>query len=114
MREASYKAKRLAKLLEAALTPFYPQWKLTIDPEEIYPATGWYRTSPQADCLRWEATIRLNGCPMGEATSWHTMTECCKGLTISRDTAGGAGANDWSASPTSENNRIDSSPQTKG
>lgn len=103
MRKPSYKARRLAKLLEAALQPHYPQWKLTIDPEEIYPALGWYRTSPQADCLRWEAVIRLNGSPMGDAESWHTMTECQHGIEARRANGLGSGVHDWDISPASSN-----------
>lgn len=78
MREPSYKARKLAKLLEPLLAPLWPQFKVTIPPDEIYPATGWYRSSKQADCLRWEANIHWDGKPMATVVSWDTMTECCR------------------------------------
>lgn len=28
---------------------------ITVDPQRIYPATGYYRTDIRADCMRWEA-----------------------------------------------------------
>lgn len=43
---------RLAALLEAALLAEFGI-KVLVPPEELYPAEGWYRTSPQADCFRW-------------------------------------------------------------
>lgn len=78
MREASYKARKLATLLEVALAPLWPQFKVTIDPNEIYPATGWYRSGKHSDCCRWEATIQWDGKPMASCVSYDTMTDCCR------------------------------------
>jgi hypothetical protein len=86
-------------MLQEELQPHYPAWKLTIDPNEIYPALGWYRTSPHADVVRWEATIRLNGAPIGSVESWHTMTECIKGLKVKLPKGPGFGSGDWEAAP---------------
>lgn len=87
-------------MLEEKLRPYYAGKTLTIDPLEIYPATGWYRTSPHADVVRWEAVVRVNGTPMGDVESWHTMTECVKGLQVKPATGAGTRAHDWTAEPT--------------
>ena len=48
------KRQRLAKLLQEAY-PEHNGLKLTWHPGRIYPAQGHYRTTSQADVVRWEA-----------------------------------------------------------
>jgi hypothetical protein len=99
MREPSYKAKRLAKMLQEAIQPFYPNLTITFDPNEIYPATGWYRTSPYADVLRWEAVMRVGSAPMGGAESWDTMTDCVRyGIKVRPGSGPGHRAHDFDVS----------------
>jgi hypothetical protein len=38
---------------------------VTIDPDHLRPAAGWYRTSPQADCFRWEGSGEIDGLTVG-------------------------------------------------
>lgn len=92
MREPSYKAKRLAKLLTVAMREHLKRDDVIFNPEEIYPATGWYRTSQYADCHRWQAYYGfVKGNNMGCVGSWDTMTDCVKyGITL----GSGAGVTD--------------------
>lgn len=48
---------------------------LDVAPEEIYPATGWYRTAPQADVYRWTAFTRGRGQFL---CSYDTMSDCAR------------------------------------
>lgn len=91
MSAPSYKAKRLARMLNDQLEKHYGNKEYTVAPDEIYPVTGWYRTSKYADVQRWEATVRwtqfggANG-PLGSIGSWDTMTDCIQfGVELRRD-----------------------------
>lgn len=54
----------------------------------LRPATGFWRSSPHADCYRWEAQVtKGHQFSMG---SWDTMTECAKmGIVVLKDHFGG-------------------------
>jgi hypothetical protein len=58
---------RLRHAVAEILSDHFQQY---IDPTYVRPATGWYRTSPDADVYRWELSMpgRWLGC-------WDTMTE---------------------------------------
>jgi len=92
VREPSYKARRLARMLNEALKAYYGSDEYTVDPNEIYLATGFYRTSKYADVQRWWAVVRWkpflggsNGA-LGNIGSWDTMTDCIKfGIELRRD-----------------------------
>lgn len=44
--------KRLAKMIVEALAE--RGINAMVDPDDLSPAVGWFRTSPQADCYIWE------------------------------------------------------------
>lgn len=79
-------------MLNEALKAYYGSDEYTVDPNEIYPAMGWYRTSKYADVQRWEAVVRWapiqkgsNGA-LGNIGSWDTMTDCIRfGIELRRD-----------------------------
>lgn len=59
---------RLARMLTAQLG-------FEVRLEDLYPARGWYRSSPRSDCLRWDGEHSI--------ASWSTMTDCVRrGFTI--------------------------------
>lgn len=72
---------RLAELLEVEMD--YP-----VDPNDLRPVTGSWRTDVRLDVQRWDAS--LPGGYMGKsmcAGSWHTMTELVKmGVSVQYDT----------------------------
>jgi hypothetical protein len=84
--------KRLAKMIEEALLKQH-NIEATVDPEDLHPATGWYRTSSQADCYRWEGfgsykdpslRIQISLC------GWTRMTQIVKsgGAILTHDRGG--------------------------
>lgn len=77
---------RLAKLLHIQLQKVLGSGAvIVVDPNTLYPATGWYRTSPQADCVRWEGFFKW-GTTTCSIYSWHPMTDCCKNqITLRRE-----------------------------
>ncbi len=50
---------------------------VTVAPSDIYPAKGGARSSPTADCYRWEAHGTIQGAPV-LLTSFDTMTDCAR------------------------------------
>lgn len=51
-----------------------------VNPEDVVPATGWWRTDCRADCYRWEIATGPSKLVLG---SWDTMTECVRnGITV--------------------------------
>jgi hypothetical protein len=74
--------KALAKLLQKSF-PEHNGLALTWEPENIYPATGYWRTDPYVDCFRWEGFgrhYRQDGTyfTLVSLGSYETMTELCK------------------------------------
>lgn len=73
--------------LRARLTEHFLAEGFVVKEEEIYPAKGHYRSSPYADCFRWEAFGHaVGGGPTVYFTSWTTMTLCVKrGIVLTKD-----------------------------
>jgi hypothetical protein len=75
---ASKKCQKLARLLTEALKDMY-SFEVYVDPEEIYSAQGWYRSSPHADCHRWEAFFKTpEGCAIGIMGSYDRLSDCAR------------------------------------
>lgn len=73
---------RLIKLLENTFTD------VCFDVSTLFDASGWYRTSVQADTYRWEAHGTLREHPNINVVvySYDTMTNCLRrGITYTRD-----------------------------
>jgi hypothetical protein len=71
--------KRLAKMIEEALLEHGIE--ATVDPNDLDPATGWYRTSPQADCYRWEGFAKYKDPALSiqiSVNSYTTMSQIVK------------------------------------
>jgi hypothetical protein len=78
MREPGRIRRRLAAVLNKSIPNINGVcvvWK----PEQLFPATGRYRTDVRMDCCRWEGFCHLAGRPeqvFTDVHSWHTMREC--------------------------------------
>lgn len=65
---------------------------IRVDPARLRPATGHWRTDIHADVFRWEGQIEMlledgvTWMTFG-MNSWDPMSDCIKGLTLSRDGA---------------------------
>lgn len=82
----------LAALLQKSFPDTSAGLKLTWEAEQVYPATGRYRTDWRLDCARWEAFARHyrdDGTYFNvwSVHSYATMTELikCKALEMSPD-----------------------------
>jgi len=64
---------RLAKLLEEAFSEIGMTVK--VDPEDLRPALGYWRTDHRADVYRWEGWAKTERSYVVGINSWHTMTE---------------------------------------
>ncbi len=73
--------------LRARLAKLFLAEGYIVKEEEFYPARGHYRSSPYADCFRWEAFGHaVGGGPSVYFTSWETMTKCAKrGIVLTKD-----------------------------
>lgn len=59
-----------------------------VAPDDFAPVTGYWRSSPYADCMRWDGFVTIEGVPRSIG-SWDTMKDCVRhGFTISRETPG--------------------------
>jgi len=68
---------RLRIRAAALLRKSIPEWD--VQPEDISPATGWYRTSFGADVYRWELfTRQFNSSVPIVCGCWLTLTQFCK------------------------------------
>lgn len=82
---------RSRRKLAAMLQRDIPVWHgvpITWTPERIFPATGWYRSSPFADNYRWEASAVFTSDPNTGCIvvgSWVTITECIKAARLELD-----------------------------
>lgn len=57
-----------------------------VQPEDIAPVTGYWRSNLQADCMRWEGSVPTAEAGKRSIGSWDTMTDCVRyGFTISKD-----------------------------
>jgi hypothetical protein len=81
--------KRLAgKLIAAFKTQF--DLELRLDPKDLHPAEGYWRSDVRADCQRWEGFGQIKHPETGNwmgvtLDSWSTMTSCLKALSIRRE-----------------------------
>lgn len=75
---------RLRRQLAALLQREFPrlgELPITWSAADVHPTTGWFRTSPMADCWRWEAFARFadkdnSGTVALAVGSYATITEC--------------------------------------
>ena len=81
------KRARTAQRLEAALRA--EGFDAVVDPSSLRPAQGYWRTDYRADVQRWEGSFKIKNPPeWGNpyrtimVSSWDTMTDCARGLTI--------------------------------
>lgn len=61
---------------------------VAVDPDQLRPTQGFWRTHWQADCMPWDGFVRY--CRSGEwitlsIASWATMTDCLRGFTFTMD-----------------------------
>jgi hypothetical protein len=71
---------RLAAVLNASL-PSINGVRVVWKAEQLYPATGRYRSDYRMDCCRWEGFCYMADRPEQVFSSvhcWHTMSECVK------------------------------------
>lgn len=66
------KMQRLTKLLEAE----------GFTEVTLHATTGWYRTAPQSDCVRWGGRAKKDGASL-DFEGWDTMTLCVeRGISV--------------------------------
>lgn len=77
---------RLAKKLQKQIPDFNGQ-PILWSAERMFPAEGWYRSSPHADCYRFSAHFRFHDREnWWSVDCWYTMTECLrKDVTLALD-----------------------------
>lgn len=85
LRRAGRTRTRLAKLLEAAFAKV--GMAVRVDPEDLHPAKGYWRTDSRADVYRWEGWASSGRDSWESVVSWHTMTELLRGVELIRDRA---------------------------
>jgi len=95
MRPVSRLRVKLARMLETALSEWWKAnqstpFRLTVKPEALYPARGWYRTSGSIfnDAARWDGYAHdpETGNTMATFQSFDRMTDCvARGFTLSHD-----------------------------
>lgn len=83
-----YIRKRLARMLSVALTKEHGE-KVTVEPDMLHEARGWYRTSTQSDSYRWSGRGRIGdslNCIVS-LDSYSTMTAIVKsgGVVLMKD-----------------------------
>lgn len=71
------KRERLAKLLEAGFSELGVVAR--VDPSDLHPATGCYRSDCRRDVYRWEGWGRREAKGHESVVSWYTMTALLRG-----------------------------------
>lgn len=68
-----------------------------VDPSDLFPQRGAWRTNRRLDVCRWEATVRRRSDGLHLAVlCWDTMTECVRrGILVERDQRQSSFLNVW-------------------
>lgn len=80
---------KLARLLQYS----FPTWgghDVEWLPSQIFPATGWHRSSPQSDCYRWVAFCKRpnGGNVVGSVGSYDTIKDLIRYTRLSMQASG--------------------------
>jgi hypothetical protein len=94
-RRANHVGKLRQRLAKAIVQAFADKGvTVRLDPKNLYPAQGRWRSDFRMDVMRWEGFLELvieetGGFLRMSVESWDTMTVCIKGFTLWRGSPGG-------------------------
>lgn len=82
--------RKLAEMIAAQIT--IPGFSVWMDPEDLIPNTGYWRTDYRADVMPWTGSLNVSSdgglsWKKWNIESWFTMTELIRGFTWDRDGA---------------------------